>query len=247
MNRKSKIIRTLSVLIFVVGFLLGMALFGIVVWPDLEASLFDTSNRGDARLTGLRCPVMMTAKETGTVSALFKNPLERPVEFYIRTHISHGYATLKREITSNLPLAPGETQTLEWPVTPEDAAYGRLILVRVRLGPKYPLPSRGGSCGILVVNLPYFTGNQIFAFALAASLLGMVVGAGLWVVANRPLNRPGRDVTRAMGALAGSVLIGTVVGLLGWWMFGVIIFTITVLLIGAIVGYFVNRLGNELI
>lgn len=242
---KNKIIRTLGVLLFSAGVLFGMALFGIVVWPDLEASLFDTSNRGNARFTTLRCPVMMTAKEIGTVSARFENSLERPVEFFIRTHISHGHITLKREIISKLPLASGETQTLKWTVTPEDAAFGRLILVRVRLGPKYPLPSRDASCGILVVDLPYLNGNQVFAFALAASLLGMVAGAGLWAVANRPLSRLGRDVTHAMGALAGSVLIGTVVGLLGQWLLGVIIFVITVLLIGAIAGYFVSGQGKK--
>jgi hypothetical protein len=246
MNSKNKMIRTLGVPIFSVGVLLGMALSGIVVWGDFEASLFNVSMSGNAPLKTLRCPVMMTATEVGTVTATFTNPLERPVEFTIRAHITEGYVTLMREINSKLPLAPGETGTLEWPVTSDDAAYsGHLILVRVRLAAKYPLPSRHASCGILVVNLPYFTGNQVFAFAFAASLLSMVAGAGLWVVANRPLRGLGIDVTRAMGALAGCVVAGTIVGLLGWWVLGVLILAITVLLVGAIIGYFVSRSGRE--
>lgn len=245
MNSENKAIRILGVLIFSVGVLLGMALFASAVWGDLEASLFDTSMRGDATLTTLRCPVMMTATGPGTVTATFTNPLERPIDFYIRAHISQGYVTLMREEITSLPLDPGEMQPVQWTVTPDDAAYGRLILVRVRLSAKYPLPSRGGSCGILVVDLPYFTGNQILAFILAASLLSMVVGAGLWVAGNRPLSGLGLDVTRAMGALAGCVLAGTIVGLLGWWGLGVLIFAFTVLLIGAIIGYFVNRLGKK--
>jgi hypothetical protein len=245
MNSKNKLIHTLGVLIFSVGALLGIALFGVVVWADFEASMFDVSMRGTAPLKTLTCPVMMTATEAGTVRATFTNSLERPVEFTIRTHISDGYVTLMREINSKLSLAPGETKPLEWPVTPEDAAYGRLILVRVRLAAKYPLPSRHGSCGILVVDVPCFTGNLIFAFAFAASLLSMVAGAGLWVGANRPLKGLGLDVTRAMGALAGCVVAGTVVGLLGWWVVGVIILVITVLLIGAIIGYFVSRSSQE--
>ncbi|MBC8262894.1 MAG: hypothetical protein H8E47_02055 [Anaerolineales bacterium] len=244
MNSENRAIRTLGVLIFSAGVLLGMALFASAVWGDLEATLFDVSMRGSAPLTTLRCPVMMTATEVGTVTAAFTNPLERAIEFTIRTHISRGYVTLMREINSKLPLAPGETQTLEWTVTPDDAAYGRLILVGVRLSAKYPLPSRHGSCGILIVNLPYFTGNQVGAFTFAASLLSMVVGAGLWVTRNRPLSGLGLDVTRTMGALAGCVLAGMIVGLLGWWVLGVIILVITVLLISTIIGYFVGRLGN---
>jgi hypothetical protein len=241
MNSKNGLIRTLGVFVFSVGALLGIALFGAIVWADFEASMFDVGMRGTAPLKTLTCPVMMTATEAGTVRATFTNPFERPVEFTIRAHISDGYVTLMREINSKLSLAPGETKSLEWPVTSDDAAYGRLVLVRVRLAAKYPLPSRHGSCGILVVDLPYFTGNLVFALALAASLLSMAAGAGLWGVANRPLRGLGLDVIRAMGALAGCVVTGTVVGLLGWWMVGVIILVITVLLTGAIIGYFVNR------
>jgi len=245
MNSKNKIIRILGVLIFSAGVVLGMALFGGAAWGDFEASLFNTSMRGEAPLTTLRCPVMMTAAGPGTVTATFTNPFEKPVDYYIRAHISQGYVTLMREEITNLPLDPGETQAVQWTVTPDDAAYGRLILLRVRLAAKYPLPSRHGSCGILVVDLPYFSGNLIFAFALAASLLSMTGGAGLWVVVNRPLSGLGLDVTRAMSALAGSVLAGTIVGLLGWWLPGGLILVFTVLLLGAIIGYFVNRPGNK--
>jgi hypothetical protein len=126
-------------------------------------------------------------------------------------------------------------------VTSDDAAFGRLVLVKVTVNRRYPLPSRQGTCGILVVGLPYFTGNQIFAFTLVVSFLSMVGGAGLWGVANRPLKGLGRDVTVAMGALAGSVLAGMILGLRGSWLFGGLVFVIAVLLIGAIIGYFVDR------
>ena len=245
MNLKNKTIRILGVLIFSVGVLLGMALFGIVVWGDFEATMFDPSIKQDAPLTTLRCPVMMTKTEAGTVTATFTNPLERPIELYTRAHITEGYVTLMREINTTLPLNPGETKPVHWTVASDDAAFGRLILVKVTVNRKYPLPSRQGTCGILVVGLPYFTGTQVFAFAFAASLLIMAGGASLWVVANRPLKDLGLDVISAMGVLAGSVLAGTIVGLRGSWMFGGLIFVFTVLLIGAIIGYFVNRGGGR--
>lgn len=243
MNSKS-FRHALSVLIFAIGILSGMSLSGIVVWGDLEASLFDASVRGDATLTTLRCPVMMTAHEIGTASATFENPLERPVTFTIRAHISQGYVTLMREINSKLSLAPGERQALEWTVTPDDAAYGRLILLRVRLSGKYPLPARDASCGILVVDVPYLSGKQITTIILVVSLLSMMVGAGLWVAANRPLRKRAREVIRAMGVLAGSVLLALVLGLLGNWLLAALILVISVLLGVVIIGYFVSRSGK---
>ncbi len=241
MRSKIRIARALSVLLFVFGVLFGVALSAGVIWGDLEASMFDASIGGEAPLKTLKCPVMMTTRELGMVSADFTNSLERPVEFRVRTHISEGYITLMREINTKLPLEPGETQSLKWAVSPDDAAFGgRLILLRVRLFPKYPLPSRHASCGILVMDLPYLTGNQFFTLALAASLLSMAGGAGLWFIANRPLKKSGRDVLRAMGALAGCVLAVTVASLLGHWFLSVFIFVITLLLIGAIVGYFLQ-------
>jgi len=245
MKSQDKAILTLGVLIFSAGVLLEMALFGIVIWADFEAVMFDPSIRKDAPLTTLRCPVMMTKAETGTVTATFTNPFERPIAFYTRAYISQGHSRPMGEVKTSLPLDPGETQPLHWTVTSDDAAFERLILVKVTVNRKHPLPSRQGECGILVVDLPCFTGNQIFTLALAASLLSMAIGAGLWVAGNRPLSGLGLDVTRAMGMLAGCVLAGTIVGLLGWWMLGVLILAITVLLIGATIGYFVNRLGKQ--
>jgi len=245
MNIRDKLVRFLSIVIFSVGLLLGMALFGIVVWADFEAILFDPAIRQDASLNSLRCPVMMTEVETGTVSAAFTNSLDRSVELFVRAHISDGYVTLMKEVDTRLPLAAGETQRLQWTVFPDDAAFGRLILVKVIVKGGYPLPSRQGTCGILVVNAPYLTGGQIFTLGLAVGFLSMLIGAGLWILVERPLNETGLQVARAMGMLAGAVLVGTIFGLLGWWLPGAALFMVTLLAIGAIIGYFLNRIGKE--
>jgi hypothetical protein len=238
---KNKIERSLGVLIFAVGVIFGVALLGIVIWGDFEAARFDAAYRFDEPIRTIRCPVIMTEVDIGSVSASFKNPTENSIEFRIRTHISQGSATLMREENSILPLDPGETQRIGWTVTPDDAAFGRLILARVRLFPKYPLPARDGSCGILFVQTATFTGNQIFAFIAGAALLFMAIGAGLWISVNRPLLGIGLAVARSMGALAGCILVGMIIGLLGNWMFGGIILVITVLLVATIIGYFMTR------
>jgi hypothetical protein len=187
----------------------------------------------------------MTTEEVGTISASFTNPLENPIEPTVRTNISQGSATLMREDESKITLAPGETQRLEWQVTAEDAAYDWLILARVRLYAKRPLGSREAACGILVVDLPFSSGSTVYYLALTIMVLGMAGGAGLWVISNRPMTGGAWPMMRAMGALAGCALAALIVGLLGQWLLSLIILVITVLLIGSIFGYFVNRLGEE--
>jgi hypothetical protein len=246
MKSKRKIVRFLGVLIFSVGVLLGLVLSGVAVWGDLEAHWFDAqlSQLRDASLKTMRCPVMITANETGTVSASFKNPLERPSMFMVRAHISQ-YLTLMREENTQLHIEPGERKSLEWTVTADDVLHGNLIFVKVLQFRKYPIPGRLGSCGILVVDLPYLTGTQLTVLTFVASLLCMAFGVGLWIVSNQPLRGRGREAVGAMGALAASVLVGIIVSLLGLWMVGLLIFVITLLVIGAIIGHFWRRRPDQ--
>jgi hypothetical protein len=235
-------VRAVAVILVSVGVFLGLALSAIAITGDAEATLFNAglSHLRDEALPTLRCPVLITETESGTVSATFENTLEKPVEFRIRTHISQ-YIPMWREIDSEIPVEPGARERLEWTVTSDDAVQGNFILVKVLRFRKYPLPALLGSCGILVVNLPYFTGNQISAFVIAASLLGLIGGVGLWVVANRPLSGSALDAARAMGVLAGIVVVGMIASLLGAWMLGAFLLAATLLLVGAIVGHFMNR------
>ncbi len=231
----------LGLLLFSVGFLLGMALFGVAIWADFEAVLFNPGLQQDAPLRSLRCPVMITTSETGMVTASLTNPLERSTERYVRAHVTDGFVTLLREVNERVPLEPGERRQLQWTVTADDAAFERLILVKVVLRARYPLPSRQGTCGILVVDVPYLKGDQLFGLAFGASLLCLTAGFGLWFRASRPLRERGRQAARAMVVLAGSVLVGITIGLLGWWLPGLLIFVVALLGIGVIIGYFLNR------
>jgi len=236
-----KLARSLGVLLFSIGLLLAATLFGAIIWADFEAVLFNPGLQQDAPLRSLRCPLMITRSETGTVTASLSNPLDRSTERYVRAHITDGYVTLMREVNQRVPLEPGEKQQLEWEVTAADAAFERFILVKVILRGRYPLPSRQGTCGILVVDVPLLNGEQLFGLAFTGSLLAMAVGYGFWLRASRPLHESGQQMARAMWMLAASVVAGTIVGWRGWWLPGAIIFLIMVLGIGVIIGYVLNR------
>jgi hypothetical protein len=242
MTGRNKLLRTVGALLFLAGFAFGALVFAGVVWADLEAAMFDTSMRGDKSLRTLRCPILITGNETGTVSATFHNSLDRSINFSIQTRISQGFVTLMREDKTILPVDAGGTERLEWTVTADDAAYRSVVLVNVLLRGHYPLPSRQATCGVLVLGVPFLTGKQLLTLAVAASLVLMALGGALWLVGSWPVNeRSELDLARGMGALAISVVVGMVVGFLGAWLLGLVVVVITVLLIVELTRHIVQR------
>ncbi len=231
MRIPNRVTRTLGVFVFALGLLLGLAFSALVTWAALEANLFAaTPGSGDEPLTTLKSPIIMTTRESGTIVATFSNPSEFTLLRTIRVHISSGFVTLVREESAQFTLGPGESRELQWTVTPQDAAWGRLILVRVHELRNHPLPARTGSCGILVVDLPYVTGDQVVILTIGSSLLLMLGGMGLWALGSRPL-RGLRPVDYGLVGLAGIVFVGMLVSLTGWWQVSALLLVITVFLL----------------
>lgn len=202
--------------------------------------MFDPSPVGNASLDTLRCPLLMTATETATLSASFTNDSPRESLFLVRAHISSGFFTLMDEFDTMVSLSPGETRRLEWPVTVENAAYGCLVLARVHaFGGSSSAPYRNGSCGILVLGLPG-SGGLIVGLALAGSLLLMAGGLVLWVVGSRAETAPS-VVPYVLVPLFIPVLVGVVAGYFGWWALGVVVLALTVLFLVVAVGYAVYK------
>jgi hypothetical protein len=233
-------VHVLSLVIFSIGALLGIMLVGVTVWTDFEAILFDPGIREDTRLRSLRCPVMITSRETGTIRARVKNTLDRPTDFFVRAHISHGYVTLMREVNSQIPLDAGESERVTWEINQDDAAFGSLVLFKVTVKGGYPIPTRQGTCGVLVIDAPYLSGGQIYGLGLALSLIGLIAGGTLWIVNNPHMLDLQVQITRAMGFLTVSIIMGLVLSFVGWWLLGALFLVMILLAVGVIIGYFVN-------
>jgi hypothetical protein len=234
---KTKSTRYLGLGLFLLGVLIALACAGIIVWGDMEATLFDPAISPQGTLNTLKCPVMMTAVETATVSVSFDNPLDRTLYVGIRAHFSQGYVTLIREERDTFSLEPGERQRLEWTVGPEDAAFKNIVLVRIHAQTNGPVRYSSGSCGIVVVRLPFLTGSLLFGLLAAVSLVCMGGGMALWVLSQQPWGRQGVDITRAMGTVAAILVAANIVGLLGMWLIALIILLFTVLLGGIMIGF----------
>lgn len=233
--------RILSIALFGIGLLLGMGFVAATVWADLEASLFEPTKAAQERLGTLRCPLIITPQEAGTISTTLSNPTERALRQTVRGTISHGFSSLMREVDAQFTLEPGETRKAEWTVTAADAAWRHFILVRVNVLRNFPLPFRSGSCGVLVMNLPGLTGNQIVVLWFAASLMSMVAGLALWSRAIKSSPGPLPDLTRPL-ILLGAIVAASMLGsLIGWWLASGLLLILVLIVTVAVITWAVTK------
>lgn len=227
---KKKRINFLVILLFSLSALIGTALMFVAVWGDIEATMFDATYNGEKNLGTLSCPVLITPQDTGEFSAKITNPIDRTVKTSVRVHVSSGFLTMMREENEKFELAPDESRKLAWSVNPDEAAYGKMVLVRIFLFPNHPIPSKDATCGILVVDIPLFTGTQITIASTVLSAVGMIAGTSIWATNNEPLTKKKREVLRSFSILTGVIIIGTIASIMGWWLIGTIGIVVTVLM-----------------
>lgn len=232
--------RRLSIFLFLIGVLVGLLFNAFVVWAQFEASLWDDSPTEDEALDGFHCPLIITSAETGVVRIEYKNTIDRPINPLIRTRITKGFTILQREETDRPDIQPGETAHLEYTVTASDAAWDRFILVRVYAFPQLSMPSRNGSCGILVLKIPLVNGTFVIFLSLIISLGGMGSGIWLWKKVNFPFTDRTYNAFRAMVVLAAIILLGLILELLSVWGLATVILLFTFIIMAALIGFFLS-------
>jgi hypothetical protein len=223
--------RALGLLLYTTGIVMGVGFAAAITWAHYEASLFDLGLPADVRVDTLRCPTLLTAGEEGAVTASFSNPSDRPARRVIRASITDGFVTFPRQEETRTVLEPGETIDLSWTITPADAAWERLILVRIYALRTTPLPSMTGTCGTVYVGLAGISGQQLTVLLLVGFLLSTVGGFWLWLRNVIPLQGRIHEVMQAMAVLAGLVLVGLVAALMGWWLLTGLLLAVAVLLL----------------
>jgi hypothetical protein len=115
-------------------------------------------------------------------------------------------------------------------VTADDAAYNYLILARINTLRQSPMPSKSGACGILVVPIPWVSGQKIVIGWLALGLAAIVGGGWLWRRAT-PTPIQWHPVLVGSAAMSLAVIAVLILGLMGLWIPGVILLAIFVLLL----------------
>ncbi|MFO7683922.1 MAG: hypothetical protein R6X34_28150 [Chloroflexota bacterium] len=228
---------TLATVLFLFGMLLALLLVVMSFWPDMEARLFDPGQVAEARLTTLRCPMVVTPADEAQITATFRNTLDRDLRLLVVARISEGRLTMMREARTLLSLPPGSKEMLAWDIAPEDAVFGRVIMARVHQFRSFPYPSRDKVCGVLFLNLPWLTGGQLVWMLSSLTLLSLGVGAWLWLRQERPLSEARRRRAINVGVLTAVLFAAFLAGLLGVWL-------VSLLLLGFMLLLFVSMLES---
>lgn len=213
MDQSRKFLRILSIILFLIGILVGLAFEVIAVFSDVESTLYFPSPY-DRRLNSLHCPVLVAQGETGKISASFTNSLNKVISPTLRAEIST--KLMPETVDTQVSINPGETKRVEWDVTEENIDLGYFIFARVYTPLVYPIPARVATCGILVVSLAGLTGGQLTAILVTLSVVGILGGLILWPLSTLQTERIS-GLTNGMRFLGVIVVLGIVASLLGWW------------------------------
>jgi hypothetical protein len=190
MKNKNNIKLILSLVVFILGLAISLTFNSFVLWANLEgmsfwgypeALAFDSNLTAEARLSSLRCPVILAPGESGTVAVTVRNPNDYPIEAWVSAHISMlGMdENMLREMKS-APLEPGEKTTLRWEVSEQNKNNNGMILARIflRLTERHP-PARTKHCGIATIDLWGLSSGLITSVVLIGGHI--LQGAGIWM------------------------------------------------------------------
>ncbi len=234
---KTTIIRFLSLVLFGAGVLTGIALTAGATFADVEAVFYGFDRFGNKPTSAFYCPVMIDSSETGVILAVIENPTDREIRPTVRFQSST--PTLFRTEVNSLSIPPGGRVTMQWEITRRDLAYQNFIFAKMMTYASYPAPDVEQTCGVLVLDLPGLTGKQAVGLTVLISLVGMAAGCGLWLLST-PTVSHAQEAWPAMLTLTVVVLASMGTVWLAIWPAGVLLLAFSLILIGVIVGHFVQ-------
>jgi hypothetical protein len=227
---KKKTARILGIITLMLGILLFVFIAVVSLWGDIEATFFDASLIQADRIKHLQCPPVITTNEISKVTAEITNTDRKPVTIEVRAHVTNGFVTLMNEYITDVPLEPGETKPVDVPIAPANAAYDRLILVRVHQMKELSNPYQNASCGVVLVNVPFLTGRQFVMLVMSLGVLLTAGGFGLWAFNSRPIILQRKRTFISLLIFAAIAILLATISLIGIWILGVIVAAVWLLM-----------------
>jgi hypothetical protein len=229
--------------IFIIGLMLGFAFNSLAVIADLngvgfwgdskDAADLDREKPTQAELVKINCPILMAPGEEGNITATFRNTQQEKTDILVKAVVSEGDFFNFRVVTGNLPLEPGDEQEFRWKITGQDIIQRNFILSRVFLmnQDRYtPYPARTYSCGVFILSIFGLKGASLGALMVMTSLLSLVAGSVLLYRKGSLIQRSSPRIDYGLYGLAGIILTGMIVNLLGLWIFAGLLLLLAVLL-----------------
>jgi hypothetical protein len=238
MNNRSASKRIFGILTLFVGSLLALALTAGLTWASLEAEFYGFQHFTYDRFDGLSCPLVMTPHETGIIVMDVKNPAAVEIEPILRIDTSTPEVADTKQ--TQVKIQPGQTWRFEQTISAGNIDLGNFIFAKAYRYASYPTRDAETTCGILVLDVPFLTGGQIFAIWLALSLGLTCLGLWLWLAGlqgndNDGMSGSSRDMAgNAARALVVVVMVGLFFGIKGLWLPGILIIAVAILLMLAV-------------
>jgi len=212
-----------STIAVILGSLLGFILILGMVWADFEGSLFLPSLIGEKYVVkNLNCPALMTRNETRHISLTLSNSRENEQSRFVEGMISEGDIRQTRVIKQEVTIAPGAKEEVTWEIYPEDAAYDKVVFFHVYVKRAYSAPSLEGTCGVLVLDIPFLSGIQVMGIVLGLIFFLILGGNSILLFQyQKDLMGPRRRyMWRAMFAMSILTVLGIWTSIMGYWEFG---------------------------
>jgi hypothetical protein len=184
----------------------------------------------------LRCPLLVNNAEERVIRAAFVNPTDEPLRLRIDSAISAGSLILTNSDAREIFIPPNSTENVTWLISADDAVHNRIIVARFHAYRNREMAAKASNCGIMVLNLPLLSGNQVVIGLVVGTLLSVGVGMQR-ILANRPLTRRGKRLLLQLSLLVVTIAIPLVAGLVGLGLVALPLAAIPALVLVSLIEY----------
>jgi hypothetical protein len=220
--------RISGIVLFTLGLLLTIGLTVIATWPDLEADFYGFTTLSPSRLGGVTCPILMGSDERPLISSRVTNKTPYKTNIAMTADFS-GFLEPRSE-RKLVPFEPGETRTVSWEISAQDAIFHNFVLAEVYMGGAYPMPASQASCGVYVLSARGVNGTSVYWVLFAVGLLALCTGLFLLEPSALGVPSGSASMLQARRTLALAAVVGLYVSYRGWWIAGVICLVVMLLM-----------------
>ncbi len=247
---------TFGYLFFVLGALIGLVFSAFVLWVNLEGMAFwgypesitySTELTTEAKISRLKCPIIITEGEDAKIAVRVSNPYEKATRAYVSAHLSMpGRVENMVRRSRSAYLEPDDESEIRWMINSENAIFDHMVLARVYLKwTEFHPPSRTQHCGIISADLWGLTGTQILALTTVSSLVLISLGGYLIWLERVKDSRKKNFALRVVFVTSSIISLCVLCSLFRIWEVILALFVLLVVFLISSFSYYVGKMENK--